>query len=114
MKEMLKKLMEKKGTSDMSPEYKNSKKEMLMQLMKEMDGMMAEPMKNMKKVTVASPDKEGLEEGLDKAKEILSDKNEEMPDMEEESEDENEDMSLEEIEDQIKKLEELKKNKMGA
>jgi len=43
--------------------------------------MMADDMKSMKKVTVAAPDQEGLEAGLEKAKDVV----EEMPEMEDES-----------------------------
>lgn len=48
--------------------------------MRKMAGdMMADDMKSMKKVTVAAPDTESLEEGLEKAKEVVG----EMPEMEE-------------------------------
>lgn len=50
--------------------------------MRKMAGdMMADDMKSMKKVTVAAPDQEGLEMGLEKAKDVV----EEMPEMEDES-----------------------------
>lgn len=50
--------------------------------MRKMAGdMMADDMKSMKKVTVAAPDQEGLEAGLEKAKDVV----EEMPEMEDES-----------------------------
>jgi hypothetical protein len=50
--------------------------------MRKMAGdMMADDMKSMKKVTVAAPDQEGLEMGLEKAQDVV----EEMPEMEDES-----------------------------
>ena len=50
--------------------------------MRKMAGdMMADDMKSMKKVTVAAPDQEGLEMGLEKAQDVV----EGMPEMEDES-----------------------------
>lgn len=128
MHKMLEKLKQKMGESKLSPEHKEAKKSMLMELMKHMDGMMVEPIKGLKKVTVASQDEEGLKEGLDKAKEMVSDKenapavlkpdhssmdDESEEDESEEESSEDEEMSLDDIEEQIKKLEELKKAKSG-
>lgn len=66
---------------------------------------------SMKKVSVMAPDKEKLEEGLDKAKELVEEMPEEMSpahaeaeEMMEEEGDE-EDMSLEDIEELMKELE---------
>lgn len=126
---------------NMSEMEKKAKKGVLSDIMKEMSGMMAEPMKGLKKVTVAAKDQEGLEKGLDKAKEMLQGEEEEScpecekmlegscpecsksdeeesseepsEEMSEESMGEEEHQSIEELEKQIKKLEELKRKKLG-
>lgn len=69
----LDKLMEKKGSKEMSPMYKNAKMSMLKALRDEMSGMMRDDLQGqgMKKVEVQASDKAGLEQGLDKAKELL-------------------------------------------
>lgn len=69
----------------LSPIEAKAKMNVLEQLKSEMQDMMGEHMKDgmMKKVTVASPDEEGLQEGLDKAKEVLG--HEDSNDMKEES-----------------------------
>jgi len=124
--DMLKKLMEKKGPSKMSPEYKDAKKSMLMELIKSMGDMASEPIKGLKKVTVAAPDKEGLKKGLEKAEELVgeempeeeseevSEEQEEMPEeeSEEESSEEGDSLSVEELEKKIRELEQLKIKKM--
>lgn len=90
---------------------KDAKKGMLKGLsdqMREMMGEGYEGMKDMKKVTVASPTEEGLEEGLDKAKEILKKKLGEDAEMEESEErEEKEEMSKEDIQEKIEKLQKL-------
>ena len=56
----------------MKKEKMEAKKKMLKELSKMMrDDYYDEPMKGMKKVTVASDTEEGLEKGLSKAEEIL-------------------------------------------
>lgn len=72
----------------------------------EMKGKMA----SLKKVTVASDSKEGLKKGLEKAEEIISDKEieSEEPEMEESEVEESEEMSEEEIDARIKELMALK------
>lgn len=122
---------------------KKAKKGVLSDIMKEMSGMMAEPMKGLKKVTVAAKDQEGLEKGLEKAKELIkgeepcpecekmmegscpkcsemSEESDEEESSEEPSEEKSEEsmgdeehQSIEELEQQIKKLEELKRKKLG-
>lgn len=70
----LEKLMEKKKDGkEMDPMYKDAKMSMLKALRDEMSGMMKDDLQghSMKKVSVAAPDKAGLEHGLDKAKEML-------------------------------------------
>lgn len=106
---MLAKLKEKRGNSKMSDEYKGAKKHLLKGLMAEMSGMMAEPLKGMKKVTVASDSEEGLKKGLEKAEEIVEAKSEEMP--EEGMKEDEAEMSKEEIEAEIQRLMELKAQK---
>jgi len=76
MKEdMIARLKAKKGESKMSPEYKDAKKSMLTSLIKHMSGMAGEPLK---KVSVMSNTEHGLTHGLDKAKEILAKKEDEL------------------------------------
>lgn len=74
--EHFKKLLEKKKAEgkSMSPMEQKSKMSMLKALKNEMGGMMSEDLspENMKKVTVASNDQEGLKAGLDKAKKLVS------------------------------------------
>lgn len=72
----MKKLMEMKGKSKMSPLAKEAKLGVLGDLKKMAGEMMAGDLKGMKKVTVASPDSEGLSEGLEKAQEIIGEKDE--------------------------------------
>lgn len=71
--DILGKLMAKKGADDhMSPEYKSSKMAVLKALHDEMTKMMGGDLNGLKKVTVAAPDKAGLQEGLAKAKDMMS------------------------------------------
>ncbi len=119
MHDKLMKMMEKKKDKALDPMYKKSKMQALSELQDAMKGVMGD---SLKKVTVASPSREGLEEGLEKAQEVV----EKMPGEElgesketsEESEEskevasEDSDMDLEKIEEMIKKLEELKRSKM--
>lgn len=107
------KLMKKGEVKKMDPDVKSSKMSVLKELHKMMGGMMGDDLKQhmggLKKVTVAAPDKEGLEMGLNKAEELLGGKEEDS--MEEESEEMP--MSDEEIEEKIKELQAMKsKSKM--
>lgn len=134
---MLDKLMEKKKkeAKPLDPMYASSKMSMLQALKDEMSGMMKGDLehKGMKKVEVAAPDSEGLKEGLDKAKEVVGHEGEEeSPEHEasesteeesaegeanpsEEVEELAQDASSEELDEMIKKLEELKAKKaMGV
>ena len=119
MDKALEKLMEKKKDGKaLDPEYKKAKMSVLGSLHDEMKKMIGDDLHGLKKVTVASPDKEGLEEGLEKAKELVSAKDEaEEPAEEEKAElcpecgemhGEEGHMSAEEIETKIKELEALK------
>lgn len=93
MEEFKKLLMEKAKSGESMDDKEVAAK---MGLLDSMDNMMDEIMvDNLKKITIAAPDKEGLKEGLEKAEETL----EEMPD---------EEVSPEKLE-LIKKLIEAKK-----
>lgn len=114
----LKKLMEMKGKKKLDPMAKKAKLGVLGELKKYASDMMTNDVKGLKKVTVAAPDEEGLEEGMDKAKELLGSEEEEDEAVEGESLPESEELapklpdSPEEIEAMIKLLEE-KKAKLG-
>lgn len=118
MDAMMKKLMMlKKDKKKMSPSEKEAKMSVLKDLKSVAEEAMGDDLKGMKKVTVAADSEEGLEEGMDKAKELLkakmgdmspADAEHEEEEMEEESED-SEDMSEEELDAKIAKLMEMKK-----
>lgn len=109
MKEKFLEMM-KKGRAVKDGPYKDAKLSMLKELMKVMDDGLLDDVKGIKQVTVAAPSEEGLEEGLEKAQDIVK----EMPEMEEESEEaEMEDSEDDEIEMLEKKLAELKAKKMA-
>lgn len=73
MSELLGKLMAKKGRDEnMSPEHKQAKMKVLKDLHDEMSKMMSGDLHGLKKVTVAAPDKQGLQEGLSKAQDLMS------------------------------------------
>ena len=69
----LKEIMMAKGKSDMDPMRKNAKMDMLEELKRVMSSQIGSPLAGLKKVTVAAPDKAGMEMGLEKAKEMLGD-----------------------------------------
>lgn len=79
----------------------------------EMGDKLVPELKGMQKVTVAAKDKSGLEEGLEKAKEIVGGESEDSEESEEmemgEVEEEEQPQSLAEVEEKIKELMELKK-----
>lgn len=93
----------------------------------EASGLMKDKMKNLKKVTVASDSKEGLEEGLEKAEDLIkgnpfaSSENandnfedrdpEEYSSDEDEMEEDCEDMSEQELDQKIMELMQLKERK---
>lgn len=70
MKDLMK-LLEKKGMDLESDDKKMAKMEVIKELLADMGGMIGDDMDSMQKVTVAADDAEGMEEGLDKAKEIV-------------------------------------------
>lgn len=74
-----KELLAKKGKSQMDPMHKAVKLGMLDELKRAMEDGMAEDVKGLKKVSVASSSKEGLAEGLEKAKEMVGGSDDESP-----------------------------------
>lgn len=116
---MLAELMKGKKAPKLSPEFKEAKMGVLKGLHKDMGDLMKDDVKSLKKVTVAAPSAEGLEEGLDKAKEMVEAKSEgeedgemcpmcESGECDEHEMDEEMPSSLEEIDAKIKELEALK------
>jgi hypothetical protein len=106
MKEDMMKMM--KGESHDSADHDSAKLEVLEELRELAMSMMGDkvksrmnPMDEMKEVTVAAPDEEGLEQGLELAKEVIPGQ-----------ESEEDDMELDEIEEMIRDLEEKKRAKM--
>jgi len=77
MKDLEKLLMKKKETGKMSEEEAQAKMDVLSELL-EMGSRVKNGMDSLKKVSVISDDKEGLEKGLEKAQELV-----EKPEMEE-------------------------------
>lgn len=75
MKELMEMLKKKKKSKEMSKDMSH-KMEILEQLKAMASEMMGEDLGGLKKVTVAAKDQEGLEEGLEKAKELLGKKEE--------------------------------------
>lgn len=103
----MKSMMElmKKGKPVKEGPYKDAKMGLLKELQKVMSEEMAGDVAGLKKVTVAAPNQAGLEEGLEKAKEVV-----EGEESEEDSEDEEECMEEMpsqpmDIQEQIKELE---------
>lgn len=71
MREKFDKLLAKKGKK-ISPAEQKAKGDVLSDLHGQASDAMGDKLMQMKKVSVMSPDKQGLEEGLDKAKELLN------------------------------------------
>lgn len=130
MNPMFKKLLEKKKSKGetLSPVHGKAKSGILQGLIDDMMGADSDKVKGLKKVTVAASSPEGLEEGLEKAKDIVAEpesEDEELAESDEHEAEESEDEELaehaiesvdtpEEIEDLIKLLEEkLKKIKLA-
>ena len=115
------------SSEPMDPGHKQIKMDILKALHDHMGKMMGADVAGIKKVEVAAPDKMGLALGLDKAKEMVDpseasedpkEEASESPEMEASEDDESEekspeDMSSDELEAQIKKLQELKMKKMS-
>lgn len=144
-KEKMLELLKKKKAEgrELSPSERDAKMHVLGDIHSMAKEMMGDGLKGLKKVTVASPSKEGLEEGLETAKDIvghapaapdtapevgghvsdedhesMEDEMEESPEHEaaespEEEQSEHEGMSDEEIDAKIAELEKLKKARKG-
>jgi len=118
--------MKMKKQGGMDPLQKKAKMNIMQALRDDAGEMMKD---NLKKVVVSSSSKEGLEKGLEKAKQLMENpeveaalgENEEMEDEMEEGElpelkeegDPQEQMALDEIEEKIKELQRLKEKKLG-
>jgi len=74
MDDKLKKLMKAKGDKKIHPIEKEAKMRSLGELHSMAKNMLGDRLQGLKKVTVASDSKEGLEKGLSKAKEIVDGK----------------------------------------
>lgn len=122
MNDRLMKMMEKKkNMKELSPMERDAKLSVVKDLRDMAANGMADKLKNLKKVTVASNDEEGLAEGLDKAKELIGKSPMNHADSEEESasedmdespaDEEKEDMAMmspEELDAKIKELLDMK------
>lgn len=104
----------KDGMMDKDSMHKEAKMQILEELRDMAMKMMGEKLSpedaKMQEVTVMAQDPEGLKEGLEMAEDVLPEK-ESLSDMAE-MESEDEDMDLDEIEEQIRELEELRRKKM--
>ena len=67
----LKELMKKKGKEKLDPSYKDAKMGVLKEIMDMASGEMKGDLAGAQKVTVAADDKEGLKDGLEKAKDLV-------------------------------------------
>lgn len=100
LEKILMKKMSNKEPSEMSPEMLQAKEEVLQELIQAMQELRGKRVGSdlgaMQKVSVMSPDKEGLKEGLEKAEDVLEMMPEEgeMEEMEMPEEDEEEDEDL--------------------
>lgn len=103
-------MFEKKVKKDMSDVEKKAKMTVVEAMRKMAEDRMGGKLGGMKKVTVASKDQGGLEEGLEKAKELVGQMPEEesMEEMPEDETTEDEQMSPEEIDAKIEELKLLK------
>lgn len=107
--EKMMKLMKKKGEKKLSDNEKEAKLSVAKEMRDMASGMMGEKLKGLKKVTVASDSKEGIEEGLEKAKDMVEEMpGEEKPEMEASESEESEEMSPEDIDQKIQELLKLK------
>jgi hypothetical protein len=110
---MLQKRQREQGPQD--EKKMKAKASMAKELSDTLGGDIAEDMKGMSKVTVASDSEQGLKKGLEKAEEVLENKMEpeESEDMEEKEDSEEESSDSEDLKSQIeelkRQLEDLKK-----
>jgi hypothetical protein len=92
LKELLKKKMGKDKVKPMDEKEKMAKSSVLDELLAAADEAMGGGLKDLKKVTVVAPSKEGLEDGLEKAKELTAEQPEAQDDEEKEEDAESDDM----------------------
>lgn len=85
LQELLKK---KKPNKDMDPVHKSAKMSVLKDIRDMAANDMGGDLKDMKKVTVASPDEEGLKMGLDKAKDLVDEHKDDAEDAADDGDDE--------------------------
>lgn len=115
-------IAKKKAKGDvLDPMEASAKSSVLKNLMSDMGDLDSAKLGKVQKVTVAAPDKKGLEEGLEKAKEVVEEQDSDsyagMEDKAEEEleEDESlEDLSPEELEEKIAEMQALLKNKKSS
>ncbi len=131
MYDKLMKKLEKKDKK-LDPLEKEAKMDVVKSLRDQAGAMLSDKVKGLKKVTVASPSKEGLKEGLNKAEQIVEGAEEDMgEDLDKNNEEgessehkakvlgedkmmeECEDMSPEELEEKIQALMQMKKEKLA-
>jgi len=111
MMEEFMKLLSKKAKEQGGPKmdrHMEAKAAMAKELSDVLSEDLAEGIKGVKKVTVASDSEEGLEKGLEKAKQVLEakeDMDEESEEMEDESEEMEDESETEDVESEIAKLE---------
>lgn len=112
--DLLKKKAAEQAKEPVNPKMLEAKKNVVKEIMDMLKGGMANEMKGLKKVTVASDSEEGLEKGLNKAQEIIGSASEDADEEMEEESPEMESMESpdEEIAELEKKLAELKAKKM--
>lgn len=94
MNDMFKKVVEKKKKEgkSFSPMEKDASDGVLSDLMKYINGLEGEKVKGLKKVTVASDSKDGLEAGMNKAKSMMEESPDEADEGKEDSMDESMDI----------------------
>lgn len=116
MDKLEKLLMKKKAGKEMSPIEREAKMGVVGDMRKMASEAMGDKLKGLQKVTVAAPDKDGLEMGLDKAQELLSahQQPEDTEEGSEESEDHmdmhpEEELSEDELDEKLQHLMELKR-----
>lgn len=107
MKDLTKMLTMQKNKGELSKEAIQAKKDVLQELMDLAHGMLSDKVKGgmdeVRKVTVAAPDKAGLKEGLQKASEIID-----QTELSDDQDDNEEDNEAEESEAMMEPLEKAK------
>lgn len=85
-------MKDKKKEGKLSDNEMNAKKSVLEEIREMASGAMGDKVKGVKQVSVMAKDQSGLEKGLDKAKQLVSGKDESDPEMEGLEEDSHEDL----------------------